>query len=928
MFHDQTIEPHQVYFELISHYDRLFYNPDYGLAIVHQSTLVNVNPVLAELLGMPSRSGGLGRDISEYIDDVLHQSLFAMKASTVSPYLETDLNWRHADGSLKYLTTMLLHFRVKHSDYFLLLIPRSPGFAPALRTVAKQMLLMLRNDYRPVLIFDSEHVVDGSPLSVNQAAISYFDMGPEQSLVLNKRVHPKDQRALLSFAGSCTSHKSIRSRLAFKDGPPEPFSLVLQSYPIRCPEQSLVLSLVSDDLMHYVQDTKAQHNHQAIQNFFNYTKQAMVIVDKNMVIREMNIGFIHQFKYPEDELIGKDINNFLNHSILNNKILTADMVSQVEILDYYGTYSKMNVYDIPIYLEDEFIGKYLLFSDANTPKPADLKRLEQQLFNLTPEQVLLISADLKVKWTSGSFSASSEFPNDAILDQEIFAYIAKESQTKFQEALLHLSDGNSDWYGQLWFKTQHEKQKLRSVHMSRLMCKEPDSGYHVMTINHIQSDRELEQMMTHFAFQDPDLKVPNHVYSERLIAEWIYECGAHHKHFSVIQLAFAGTQTLNERIGPQASNDMLQSVVRTLTELLNPQTQITQSKDGGLLISYKGLKTKKDVLQMTHALMKELQYHLEHLGYSDLVQVNCGIATFPQDGKTCSELLLAAQASLLANQAAQGELSNYEQMLLSSPKKEGMIIRYLREGLHKGEFYIVYQPLIDLKTKKVIGIETLLRWRNESVGSMSPSDFIPLAEKSNLIVKIGYFVIGETVRKLHQLRQKGHNLSSSVNISLKQLEAVDFSEKIINIMTDYELPPEAIQFEITESITASSHPNVMDNIKALTSFGMTFNVDDFGTGYSSLKQMKHLQIKGLKIDHSLIQDMVDDPGNLSLVKAISAMAKNIGLKLIAEGVETKEQLETLEKIGFEEAQGFLFSVPLVDKDIEKFIEETNGRLKL
>ncbi len=215
-----------------------------------------------------------------------------------------------------------------------------------------------------------------------------------------------------------------------------------------------------------------------------------------------------------------------------------------------------------------------------------------------------------------------------------------------------------------------------------------------------------------------------------------------------------------------------------------------------------------------------------------------------------------------------------------------------------------------------------------SLAASPPKDFIPLAEKGNFIVKIGYFVIGETVRKLHSLREKGHDLSSSVNISIKQLEVADFAEKIINIMNDYELPPTSIQFEITESITASSHPNVMSNIAELTNFGMTFNVDDFGTGYSSLKQMKELKIKGLKIDHSLIQDMVEDPSDLSVVTAISAMAKNLGLRLIAEGVETKEQLETLERIGFEEAQGFLFSVPLVDKDIEKFIEETNGKLSI
>ena len=178
----------------------------------------------------------------------------------------------------------------------------------------------------------------------------------------------------------------------------------------------------------------------------------MLIVDKNMVVRELNIGFIQQFKYAEDDLIGKDVNNFFSSSILNDKIQSSDTPSQVSMLDAYGTSHKLSVYDIPIYLEDEFIGKYLLFSEANSPKPGELKHLHQQLFNLTPEQILLFDENLEVCWTSGSFSSISEFPNDAILKQDISAYIAKESQQKFKDAMAALSGELCYWYGPLWFK--------------------------------------------------------------------------------------------------------------------------------------------------------------------------------------------------------------------------------------------------------------------------------------------------------------------------------------------------------------------------------------------------------------------------------------------------------------------------------------------
>ena len=925
MFHELPTEPHKVYQELISHYKRFFYNPNYGLAIVHEDTLVNLNPVMTTLLKQENSSEILGQDISQHIDGLQHDRLKTLTPTT-NAFIATTLHWRTQAGTVTPLETLITRFHVKNTNFYLLLVPSASDHLNALKSISRQFLLMLQTEYRPMMLFDGVKLTHSQPLLMNCSAKNYFDLSEADDFTLDNFVHPKDRATLSTLAKYINKHRSTRSQLNLLDSKQHKLSVTLQNYPIICEEGSFVMTLLSDELMQYVQEAKTQYNQQTLQNFFNYTKSAMLIVDKNMVVREMNIGFTHQFKYPEDEIIGKDVNNFLSQSILNNKIQTAEAASSVELTDYYGDRHLLKVFDMPIYLEDEFIGKYLLFTDGNSPMPSELKRLHQQLFNLNPEQVLLLNDHFEVCWSSSAYAASAEFCNDAILKHPMTDFIAKESQTQFQEALRFLEAGHTDWYGQLWLKSSQNKQKLRSLHISTLNSSLSERRYYGVTINHIQTDRELEQLMIHFAFRDPWLELPNHVYAERLIDEWLYAFGAHHKHFALFKLNLVGTDSYKQS-GAETEIDLLQTVLLALSECLSHDANITRSKDNGFIICHSGIKHKKDALHQLHALKHEVSNLLQKSGYAD-VDCSIGFATFPQDGTTYDGLLAALSETQQAHLLGEGELIRYEQMLLNGPKKEGMIIRYLKEGLHKGEFYIVYQPLIDLKTKKVIGIETLLRWENDTVGTMAPKDFIPLAEKSNFIVKIGYFVIGETVRKLHSLRNKGHELTSSINISLKQLEVADFSEKIIRIMSDYELPPSAIQFEITESITSSSHPNVMSNIAELTNFGMTFNVDDFGTGYSSLKQMKDLKIKGLKIDHSLIQDMADDPSDLSVVTAISAMAKNLGLRLIAEGVETKAQLETLEKIGFEEAQGFLFSVPLVDKDIERFIEETNGKLAI
>jgi EAL domain-containing protein (putative c-di-GMP-specific phosphodiesterase class I)/GGDEF domain-containing protein len=924
MFHEPDLEPRTIYAELMRHYSDIFSGPDFGLALIHENIFVNVNPALALFLEFESCQSLLGENPLFFIDELKHHSLMTLKGPDSSPFLINELHWRTKHGQSMPLHSLILDFKTKSTHFYLILVLRDVTLIDTLIQIAKHISLILKNDYHPMMIFKGDSFASEQPFVVNQATRSFFEFDSTSEFTLDGQVHPKDQFRLKTFSNVDNINSSSRIPLNFKGANNTYFETTFQNFPFICSDQAYVLSLISTGFNHYIHDLKAQFNHKIIHNFFNYTKNAMVIVDKNMVIRESNLGFLHQFKFPEDEVLGKSINDFLDQNLLDDKIYSSDVIKHVIFTDFYGYARKMNVYELPIYLEDESIGKYLIFSGISTPIPSDYSHLRKQLFNLSPTQVIIVNSDFEACWASDYLSSVADFQNEEILHKQISDYIAKPSREVLEEVIKRFSKGANDWYGQLWFKTPQGNQKLRNVHISRLNKENSHIAHYVLTIKHIQHDRELSQLMNYFAFHDPFLEMPNYIYGNQLIDDWIYECGAHHKHFSLIKLAFSGLETLGAQT-ETASTPLLQNVTEALELLLNQSARITRAKDGNLLICHKGIRTKKESIQIVRSILKTLDYIIEKDGYTDLITCNYGLATFPQDGKTTPDLLKAVELSLEKSLQNHDSSSLNEQALIAGPKKEGMIIRYLKQGLHNGEFYIVYQPLMDLKTKKVIGMETLLRWENESVGSMLPKDFIPLAEKSNLIVKIGYFVIGETIRKLNKLRKNGHQLTSSVNISLKQLEAYDFSEKIINIMNDYELPAQCLQFEITESITTSNRTNVIENIQRLTDFGIHFNIDDFGTGYSSLKQIQHLKIKGLKIDASLIHDIDEDPINLSLVKALSSMAQNIGLRLIAEGVETDEELKALEKIGFEEAQGFLFSVPLVDKDIESFIEETNGK---
>ena len=272
MFHEHFIEPNKVYFELISHYKKLFFSQDYGLAIVHQNTLININPTLSSLLGCDFCQQPLGQGISAFIKELQHQNLYQLKTplDTFSPQI---FEWRAQDGQVFSLSTFVLQFNIKQNDFFLMLTPRDASLIAPLKLVARQLLLMLQSDYRPILVFDSQNLTTQPPYALNGAAGSYFGLSASTPLILDKWIHEQDKKDLQSFAQFSSNHKSTRSHLTLVNEDQLPLAITLQSYPIVCNDHILILSFVSNDLMHLVQETKSQFNYKSVQDFFNFTKR-------------------------------------------------------------------------------------------------------------------------------------------------------------------------------------------------------------------------------------------------------------------------------------------------------------------------------------------------------------------------------------------------------------------------------------------------------------------------------------------------------------------------------------------------------------------------------------------------------------------------------------------------------------------------------
>ncbi len=889
-----TILDHlEIYHDFIQQFKILFYHPDLGLAIVNQGQIANINPLMAKMIGAPTAISLLGKEFESVTTEEMRLKMTCIPVGT------------NTTGHYFYL---LASQDFPSGDYEALLL----RLDHMLSSKQKPMLLATQTSFNK---FDLLYYNEGAKRLLN-----IQNLTPE---LLESWVHPVDLERFNDFMCESLDHPSSRKNFIFRPENRPSLTLCFQAYPLVIGEVSHVLLIVEDPLLQDAIDAKNQQSQNQLHNYFIGSKDPMLVVDQQMRILEANLAFSQKFAYTEDYIYKKDFNDLLETSIIDKrpKPSLSDYKKQVHLKDLYDRIHDLSVQELPIFLEDAHIGKYLNFLPSQLQPSLTFRRLSQILHQIIPPQVLVMDPSLKVLWTSSANYIIGEFSTEGLIHQHLSHYIAKQSSQVLTQAHADVLSSRAHWFGGLWLEAPGEKQRLRHALLSSINTPQGEVKFLVMVLYPIQRDREINELIHTLSYLDPETNYQNAAALKQRLEDVVYESKAKSERFTLMKISLTPLANFPKDEEESFESLLLECVQEQFDIMLGGDASCYRTGHFAFTLIHRGVRLKKDGLRFIQAFIKDLTQRLEQFDLGRYVHCSYATCLFEEDGSNAEKLLLELDHRLSAYSAQYGLESLMDQRRVIERPKDGMIVEYLREGLPKGEFYIEFQPLIDLQTKKISGIETLLRWKNDAVGEVSPTEFIPLAEKSDLIVKLGYFVIGKTIRKLHQLRMRGHMLTCSVNISIRQLEQADFAEKIIEMMNDYELPGSSLEFEITEGITSSLHPAVSRNIHTLSTFGIPFNVDDFGTGYSSLKQMKSLNIKSLKIDRSLIEDMIENPNDQALIRAISAMAKSSGLRLIAEGVETPEQLAALEQIGFEEAQGFLFSMPLGDQDLERFIED-------
>ncbi|HEX7048145.1 MAG TPA: EAL domain-containing protein [Gammaproteobacteria bacterium] len=441
----------------------------------------------------------------------------------------------------------------------------------------------------------------------------------------------------------------------------------------------------------------------------------------------------------------------------------------------------------------------------------------------------------------------------------------------------------------------------------------------------IRAQEKLEYMAHH----DAVTGLPNRVLLLDRVSQALARAQRDNRAVAVLFIDLDGFKAINDTVGHHFGDRFLGEVAARLQNTVRDEDTVARLGGDEFGIVLEGMNSMTDISKVARKLIRDLASPFLLDGRDMYVTGSIGIARYPTDGADVHSLLRKADSAMYrAKQVGKNTYRFYSEVEGEEDTARVELEQQLRRAVERNEFVVYYQPQVSIDTSEVVGVEALLRWQHPEQGIVEPNRFIPLLEETGLIVEVGDWVLREVCRHAVGWQTLGlPALRMAVNLSSKQFMKRDLVGEIARILDETGLDPKRINIEITEGTLASKIDSTIKTLDKLNALGVTISVDDFGVGYSSLNYLKRFPIHKLKIDQSFVRDVTTDANDAAIASAIIALAHKLNLEVIAEGVETLEQLFFLSRQGCHEVQGHLISPPLSHKDFIRWIGE-NPRVRV
>lgn len=653
-------------------------------------------------------------------------------------------------------------------------------------------------------------------------------------------------------------------------------------------------------------------------------------LDKNGIIRDVNKKWLELTGYKKDEVIGNKFASFLKD---DEKILKTNFerfLKNKYIKDVRYSLIKKDKSSILVSFEGKIsnikdqIRTHCILQDITDKVKIDKKlKLSDIVFENTTEGIIITNCKNKIVSINKAFTKITQYTKIDVYGKNPEIFKSGKHHKQFYKNMWENIEEHGFWKGEIWNRKKNGEVYAEWLNISTVTNDKNEITNYVAIFSDITKIKDSAARIEYLAHHDPLTDLPNRLLLHARLENSLERAAEEQKRLAVLFIDIDNFKLVNDSYGHSVGDKIISLVANRLKKNIRKNDTIARIGGDEFIIVIEDVKEESNIEKIAYKIIQEFKEPIKLEEYKFDTTVSIGISIFPNNGLNAEDLIKHADTAMYsAKNSGKNRFQFYKKHMTSDIFEKIIMKQEITDALENEEFEVYYQAQIDLKSKKIIGAEALVRWNHKSLGLVSPDNFIPHAEETKLIIPLGAYVLKKAclfMKKLHDLKilEKG---KIAVNISAEQIKYSNILQTIIDTLKYSKLDSQYLEIEVTETFIMDDIEKSTSILKDLKDIGVKLSIDDFGTGYSSLSYLKQFPIDKLKIDKSFIDELPFNHKDVAIAKTVIALAQGLRIKTIAEGVETKEQKEFLENSNCDEIQGWIYSKALKEDDFITYIK--------
>ena len=555
--------------------------------------------------------------------------------------------------------------------------------------------------------------------------------------------------------------------------------------------------------------------------------------------------------------------------------------------------------------------------EKQPPERSDIysNELMEQIFHTTTEGIMITNDKMQITMVNNAFEALTGYKASEILGKTPKILQSGKQNADFYKVMWTEIRLQGSWKGEIWNRRKSGEIYPEILAIHSVFDNAGKLSNYFGIFSDITLEKETEKELEELTHTDSLTNIANRNTFNELLFDKVINSEVNNAIFFIDLDRF---KHINDTMGNEVGDLILIEVTKRINSITSSSDIFARYGADEFVFTRTNIDYQKEAAIFAKEIIKLFNKPFLVSGTEVYVTASIGISIFPQDGKDVEQLIYKAdKAMYFAKQNGRNQYAFYFDDLKKDSKRVIVLEAELRKAICNKDFFIHYQPKIELEKQEIIGVEALVRWNNDKLGFVSPTEFIPLAEDTGLIIPLSEVILEKVCMDILESRSQGniHILPVSINIASIHFQQEDFIERINSIIMQYNCSPQLLELELTERTVMKDSDEIVNKLVKLKAMGFKISIDDFGTGYSSLSYLNRFPLNYLKIDRSFIQEITNLQDKQAIVEAIILMAHRLRIKVIAEGVETKDQAKLLKHMGCDIIQGYYYSKPLSAEDL-------------